>query len=52
MKRLPTWAGKSSFEYEGTVKDGTVIYYGKNYRWKQKITSEQYRRLLNPNIPE
>ena len=44
-KILPTWAGRSSFEYTGSVAAGTEILYGtKPYR--QWITAAQYRALL------
>ena len=44
-KILPTWAGRSRFEYSGSVAAGTEILYGmKPYR--QRITADQYRALL------
>ena len=44
-KILPTWAGRSRFEYSGSVAAGTEILYGmKPYR--QRITAAQYRALL------
>lgn len=32
--RIPmkTWSGKSTFEYEGTVKDGITLHYGKGHK--------------------
>jgi hypothetical protein len=44
-KRLPTWAGRSSFEYNGSGAAGTEILYGKK-PFRQRITPEQYRALL------
>ena len=46
MKILPTWAAKSEFKYEGSVADGTTIYYGTTGS-KSYISSEQYSQLLN-----
>lgn len=44
-KRLPTWAGRSSFEYSGSVDEGIEIRYGgKPYR--QDISAAQYSALL------
>jgi len=44
-KILPTWAGRSKFEYSGSVAAGTEIRYGKK-PYRQKISSGQYRELL------
>jgi len=45
-KELATWAGGSCFEYDGCVKVGTAIHFGKCGKWKQRVTAEQYARLL------
>ncbi|WP_407282368.1 hypothetical protein V7O61_06480 [Methanolobus sp. WCC1] len=45
MKTLPTWAKKSEFKYDGSVANGTTIYYGINNH-PIRITSEQYSQLL------
>ena len=29
MPTLATWAGRSRFSYDGSVKEGTVITYGR-----------------------
>jgi len=45
-KRLPTWAGRSGFEYSGSVAKGTAIWYGcKPYH--QEISAAQYSALLS-----
>jgi hypothetical protein len=44
-KTLKTWGGRSKFEYEGSVAEGTLIHYGKG--WLVRISAEQYRNLLN-----
>lgn len=44
MKTLNTWAGRSKFHYDGSVKEGTTIFFGKNSF--QKINSNQYSKLL------
>ena len=44
-RRLPTWAGRSAFEYTGSVAAGTEILYGKK-PYRQRITAAQYRELL------
>jgi choline dehydrogenase-like flavoprotein len=43
-KQLSTWAGRSRFEYEGSVSQGTRISYGKG--WRVYVSPEQYRALL------
>jgi len=43
---LRTWAGRSSFVYEGSVVNGTTIRYGKNYRWEVTISPDHYKALL------
>lgn len=45
MKRLETWGGRSSFHYNGSVKAGTKIIYGKG--WEARVTSREYKRLLD-----
>lgn len=48
-----TWAGRSNFEYSGSVETGTEISYGKNS--KVRVSAEQYERLrkqfLNNIVP-
>ena len=43
-KRLDTWAGRSSFRYEGSVAQGTTIHYGTGYT--AAVSDHQFRRLL------
>jgi hypothetical protein len=42
---LATWAGRSRFEYEGSVAEGTTIRYGQG--WTVSVSAKQYRELLN-----
>ena len=44
MQNLMTWAGRSKFSYNGSVKEGTEIIYGKGFT--AKVSSEQYAKLL------
>jgi hypothetical protein len=44
-KSLKTWAGKSEFEYMGSVKDGTTIIVGES-RQITEVSSEQYKQLI------
>jgi hypothetical protein len=44
-KTLPTWAGKSRFDYSGSVPEGTEILYGKK-PYRQRVTAAQYCELL------
>jgi hypothetical protein len=44
-KRLPTWAGLSSFEYTGSVATGTEIWYGLKPNLK-RVSAAQYTALL------
>jgi len=54
MKKLSTWAGRSEFEYEGSVATGTTIYYGSSS--SITVTANQYSALIQqykdqaPNI--
>jgi len=43
-KRLQTWDGRSEFEYEGSVAEGTRIYYGTEQ--ESYISKAQYQALL------
>jgi len=42
--KLETWAGRSTFEYEGSVQTGTRIKFGANHI--VNVSSEDYSRLL------
>lgn len=42
---IDTWGGKAKFKYEGSVKGGTKMYFGKSS--SAEVTSEQYQKLLN-----
>ncbi|KAF1084329.1 hypothetical protein SPSYN_02105 [Sporotomaculum syntrophicum] len=44
MKDLNTWAGRSTFSYAGSVKEGTKIMYGQSR--SVYITAEHYENLL------
>ena len=44
-KILSTWAGRSRFEYTGSVAAGTEIRYGQQ-PYLQRISGELYARLL------
>jgi len=41
---LSTWAGRSEFEYDGSVSSGTTIYYGTGFL--TRVSKEQYSALL------
>lgn len=43
---MPTWAGRSSFSYTGTAKQGTEILYGRANS-PILVTGLQYQRLLD-----
>jgi hypothetical protein len=44
MPTLRTWAGRSSFSYTGSVRDGTEVRYGNGHR--TVVTAEHYAHLL------
>jgi len=47
-KELRTWAGRSSFAYEGDpLTDGTRIYFATDRRYLVNVTKEQYAALLS-----
>jgi len=43
--QLLTSAGRSKFEFEGSVSEGTHIYYGNSH--ESYVTKAQYERLLS-----
>jgi hypothetical protein len=45
MIKLRTWAGESQFSYNGSVKAGTEIYYGKR-PYRIAVSSAKYHELL------
>ena len=44
MQTLKTWANRSKFRYEGSIKEGTKIIYGRG--WSIYVPAERYRALL------
>jgi len=47
IRTLPTWAGRSEFRYDGSVKEGVTIKYGNGFSYTQKISAQQFRNLLD-----
>lgn len=45
-KKLPTWAARSEFKYDGSIRDGTDIHSGPGFRYTDRIPAEQYRAML------
>ena len=45
MAKLPTWDGRSSFSYTGSVQIGTAITYGSAFHIY--VSAEDYQQLLN-----
>ena len=43
---LPTWTGKSHFKYQGSVRQGTQIWFGKSQNLLT-VSASQYMRLLD-----
>ena len=43
---MPTWGGKSEFDYVGSVATGTDIQYGTNKKCRIPISASQYVQLL------
>ena len=46
-KILPTWSGLNRFKYNGTVLDGTIICYGKDFKYRLQIRKEHYDKLIS-----
>jgi hypothetical protein len=44
MKELRTLVKQKPFKYDGSVKNGTIVYFGEG--WKIKVTDSQYSSLL------
>ncbi len=44
MRTLPTWAGRSEFNYTGSVAQGTVITFGRGY--SVPVSADEYAALL------
>jgi len=44
---LKTWReGEETFSYDGSVKTGTTIHYGADFRYRATISASDYQRLL------
>jgi hypothetical protein len=44
--RLPTWAGRSTFEYEGSLDGKLTLHYGKDYAYSLTIDGADVLRGL------
>lgn len=45
--KMGIWAGGSVFKYFGSIRNGTMIKFGKNYEQSVKVSEKDYRKLLN-----
>ncbi len=45
MANMKTWAGRSTFSYDGCIGRGTRIAYGKGF--SSTVSANQYAELLN-----
>ena len=41
-----TWACRSNFSYEGSVVDGTRIFFGKHGQFQEYVAPEEYNQLI------
>jgi hypothetical protein len=46
-KEMKTWAGRSRFRYEGSVRSGTIIHFGSDFQWTMKIDPFEFGQILN-----
>ena len=44
---LPTLGGRSSFDYRGSVQEGTHIWFGKDKKNRAMVSKEDYADLLD-----
>jgi hypothetical protein len=47
MPSLNTWAGRSTFRYNGSVENRTTIEYGQGNRYRIHVTRAKYNALIN-----
>lgn len=45
MNNISTWAAKSNFKYEGSVLEGTKVYFGKGS--SIYVSSDMFKKLLD-----
>lgn len=43
---LPTWGGRRTFQYDGSVKEGTRVYCGKDFQYRYDVPADQYAKML------
>jgi len=43
---IPTWGGRSRFQYTGSVRVGTWVYCGKDCQLRYEVPAEQYAAML------
>jgi hypothetical protein len=46
MIMLPTWSGRSKFQYSGSLAHGIEIHYGEGFRFEAKVNKDSYSALL------
>jgi hypothetical protein len=47
MHTLRTWANRAPFRYVGSVREGTTIYYGRDFGFRDRIPAAEYTRMLS-----
>src|SRR5258706_13575455 len=45
-KTLPTWSARKKFQYKGSVRKGTTIYCGTDFRYAYTMSADQYAGML------
>jgi hypothetical protein len=46
-KMLATWSGSKKFRYYGSVSNGTLIEYGKDFAQNSTVSPAHYRAMLS-----
>lgn len=46
LRKLDTWAGQSTFVYEGCIRKGVTIHYGKEFSYNSEVSAGDLTRLL------
>ena len=43
---LPTWGKRKTFQYDGSVKEGTWVYCGTDFKYRYEVSEIEYDRML------
>ena len=45
-KKMTTWDNRAVFYYHGSVKTGTTVHYGSDFKFFIETTADEYKKMI------